>query len=272
MEEVQTNNFSFIVTKKIEKLPRGGEGHTYTVGDCLQLYVLTKEAINTFPIESMVNTGKLISIKNIQTCITNEMSEDDFNNKSFSKELVNWAINHVKHNYKHITKITLDDASYIPCDLRTNDILDLYTYNIAHKGETWYEFHFKAKIENPQRWKQYNEEITKYTSKEFKNTYTFDIFFYDTIVNYNEFATNLIKANYSSVKELFETSDTFPIFFEKLKGIYTKKDKCKFYKNWLEVFIKTKVIFEKRWCIYLNHILNGGKKKTRKGNNLKRNS
>ena len=185
---------------------------------------------------------------------------------SFGNELLQWVYTHLRDNYKHITKIKLDDESYIPCN-RPLDTLDLMTYSIAHYKESWYEKNYKAYLLPENIHKKYRDGVEKYSSKEFKDTISWERFYTVHFQSSTEFAYRIVSGDIEKYKTMYESSVTFPDFFKALTETLQYTDKCKFYKSWLQQFINSVIPISRRWYITIKQ--SGGKrirKETKRNN------
>lgn len=222
---------------------------------CLSFILYTKEAQDILG-KDIIFTANLMNLERLKECIINDVTEDFFDRYSSNIELLNAFIDYIKLNYPYIKNIKLNDSSYIPC--HTDDTLDLLSYSIALYGKTWYEMKYKAYIKND---KKYLEQIKQYISKEFKSSIDWNTF-YNTFVI---IANDIVYEKMKDYKDMYETSDTFPEFFKEIQKNLEKKDKCKFFKRWLEDFIKKYINIHREWYIPLQQ--SGGKRKTRKMRN-----
>ena len=50
---------------------------------------------------------------------------------------------------------------------------------------------------------------------------------------------------------MYDTSDTFPIFFKKISKDILEENKCKFFKDWLESFVSEYIHIQREWLIPL---------------------
>jgi hypothetical protein len=219
---------------------------------CLSFILYTKEAQEILG-KDIIYTANLMNIERLKECIINDISDDFFDTYSSNIELLNAFIEYIKLNYPYIKNIKLNDSSYIPC--RTDDTLDLLSYSIALYGKTWYEIKYNAYIKND---KKYLEQTKKYVSKKFKSSIDWNDFYNKFVILANDTIYNKMK----DYKELYEKSHTFPDFFKHIQKNLQKKDKCKFFKTWLEEFIKKHIDIHREWYIPLQQ--SGGKRKTRK--------
>lgn len=245
----KTEHYSFNL--KIEKkLDRYGNPMSYhfLVGNdtnpCLSLYFFSKEAKETFGPE-LIKVANIINIKNLKECVLDNVSNNIYENNSFAKELLDFTIQYIRTHYPHIQRFKLNDKSYIPCG--ENDTLDLITYSIALHGKTWYELNYNAYLHNNTIYKQYQTQLQKFNSSEFKKQFTWDMFCLQFLPIATDFTKGLFSKNNNQYRQIFEESSTFPDFFMKLNRTIQKKDKCKFYKFWLEQFISQYVTIIREW-------------------------
>ncbi len=239
---VKTPHFSYVLhTEPIKSVLNG-----------ILLYVGNKEnpcleATVYFPggddrLNYLTDEALLSKIDAIEQCAL-----DYDNDESFGSELLFSFINMVKANYKHIKRIRLHDASYIPCNRATGDTLDLLTYSIALYGKTWYESKTGAyPVGNEKVRKLYEESINHFISPELKQITPFAKIYHDVGAHY---ARKIIDGSLSTYENMYNSSKTFPEFFKALSKTIPKHDKCKFFKGWLELFVGNYVSFPRDWII-----------------------
>lgn len=227
------------------------------VGDpikpCLSLNISTVESLSVIP-NNKIDTAKLCNIEALYNCVLEDDAEDLFSKYSFGKELLEWVIEYIKTEFKHVKFLELDDQSYIPCNRETNETLDLLTYSIAVNKKTWYELHFNAFINDKQLYEKYNKQIQVYSLESTKSD-NWDTFFLKNFTSM--YARDTILQNEGLYKNMYEESKTFPEFFRKLANAVGKEEKCKFFKWWLQEFISSNINISRRWTIKLK--VDGGK-------------
>ena len=224
---------------------------------CLSFLLYTKEAQEILG-KDIIYTANLMNIERLKECIMNDVSDEYFEKYSSNLELLNEFLKYIKKNYSYIKEIKLNDKSYIPCN--NDDNLDLLSYYIALYGKTWYEDKYKAYSKND--YSLYKTQVKNYTSKEFKSSIIWDIFYAKYILLGNNFTKNIINNNIVICKDLYEKSNTFPEFLSILNKKIEKKYKCYFFKSWLEHFINDTIKVSREWYIPLNQ--SGGKSKFKK--------
>ena len=258
----------------------------FLVGDttdpCLSMSIQTEEYRNVFG-KKFTETAHLMNIKNLRDCLYDEVPDEIYERGSFhgvldtprgatlsqigselrARELLDSVIEYTRTNYPYVKRFKLSDKSYIPCG--DNDTNDLLTYSIALYGKTWYEMKYNAYMEPPGLFSIYRTEVTKYCSKETKSKITWDVFMNKYILLGLPFVIEKIGNNYAHYERMFNSSDTFPDFFVKLNKEVEKKDKCIFFKFWLEQFIASQIRIHREWFINLHQSRQiGGKRKTMK--------
>jgi hypothetical protein len=72
---------------------------------------------------------------------------------------------------------------------------------------------------------------------------------YQIIQIYNIFAVNIIESKIKMYKEMYEESKTLPEFFQRLSRTIKREEKCRFFKGWLDSFIKSKITVTREWNI-----------------------
>ena len=253
---IRTEHFSFKLKKSVDSTPDGIEYNTFLIGNkqkpCLSLFLysnISKKQKETANYRIDYTTANLINIDGLYDCIEDDISEEDFNKFSFSKELLTSIIDFIKINYPHIKKINLEDASYIPCNRKAKDTVDLLIYSVAHHSKTWYELFYKAYMRPLPKYKSYRLAVDKYSSEEFKTSISWTSFITTIFIKSTDFARKKMTENNELYKSLYENANTFPIFFREMTATLSKLDKCKFYKFWLEIFINSKIHFTRTWAI-----------------------
>jgi len=221
---------------------------------CLSLTIPTAESIEIRRYENY-NIAGLSNIESLYECVIG-MSYNNFKKHSFGKELLNWTIEYIRTKFPHIEFLELTDESAIPCNREINDKLDLLSYSIALYGKTWYELKFNAIIQNKEKYDIYRREVESYISAKMVDWDTFSL----NKMN-NQYVREALIANEEIYKTMYESSKTYPEFFNKVSK-YVGDNKCKFFKGWLQNFIEAYVNISKRWAIPIRSI--GGARKSRK--------
>lgn len=220
--------------------------------------------INSRFASSDISVAHLNKIKNMKECIL-ENHTTITKKPSFAKEMLDAVITEIKKSFPFIHHLKLQDASYIPCD-GDSDTLDLLFYNIALYKKAWYEENFHAYFISRDEFIKYRCAVEKYASPETKSSIVWADFYHHIFGP----TKDIIRANMDYYESLYNTYATFPEFFIALSKNIDKKDKCAFFRNWLEVFLQeTMNIPNKRtWYIDLYTVekkyTRGGFRKTRK--------
>lgn len=264
---VKTNHYEFPMTFKELHMPHmfrfrvGEEMHP-----CLEFNVMMPDVPEYF--QKDIYTVFLGKVDTLESCISNEITNEYMEKHSLGKELIGVVIKTIKKHFKYVKNIELKDASYIPCNRAHNESLDLLTYSIALYGETWYEKTFGARPAYD--YEDYRAKVTKYMSAEFKKTIGFKELLVIIIKTSNDYTRELIYGDFEYYEDLYNKTDTLPNFFRQLGKQVDKKDKCKLFKSWLEYFIKDKIFngrhIDQKWVISIHHNggLRRGFRKTRK--------
>ncbi len=260
---VKTPHFSFIlrVEEHTDNIPK----HKLFVGDekgpCLEATIFLESANVIFEPHICI----LHKIDALEECAQQDIENDS---ASLGLELLYAFINILKNNYFHVSHISLRDASYIPCNRRPHDTLDLLSYDIALYGKTWYEMHTGAYLPSPSKQQRYEKEISVYMSAETKKSVPFsDIMRY--IIKHNDYAYNQMKSKLKEYEDIYNDAITFSDFFRILKKNVKKHDLCRFFKEWLELFVQNWIRIERDWIIPIHEnyilsrlgVLNEGEKK-----------
>jgi hypothetical protein len=264
-ETFKTPHFTFSVEKtlRINQNKEPLSWH-YLVGNktrpCLSLFFYCETASSIVP-DKFLETGSLSNIEALDTCIESSVTSNTNSKVSFGYELLDAIIKHLREKFPYIKQLKLSDASYIPCDIRTNDTVDLLSYSIAHYGKTWYEKNFHAYTSPSSTYLSYRKKVEFYMSPEFKSSLPWNTFYSLHILSCTPYAYEFLQGHAEEIQGLYEKASTFPDFFISLTAILPKREKCKFYKSWLEHFILSKVGYSREWILPLYQ--HGGKRTRR---------
>jgi hypothetical protein len=246
---VKTDHYTFTMKIQERLYPHS---YYFVIGDtkrpCLQFSVLMPDVPSEF--RSVIDTVHLGHVEALETCAENDINAGYMNTHSMGKELIHIAISTIKHHFPHVLYIQLSDKSYIPCRREWNETLDLLTYSIALYGKTWYEKTYNAGFDPPTAFLQYRATVNTYMTPEYKSKVPFDILLKYFVIYPNEYARNHIYSNLDTYKTMYESSDTFPIFFRRLLHTVPNNDKCKLFKSWLEAFIHERILDIPRTWIF----------------------
>ena len=264
-ETFKTPHFTFSVEKTL-RINQNNDPISwhYLVGDksrpCLSLFFYCETAISTIP-QQFISTANLSNIEALDTCIETSITANTNSKVSFGYELLDVILNHIRKKFPYIKQLKLSDASYIPCDIRTNDTVDLLSYSIAHYGKTWYERYFQAYTVPSSSYSIYRKKVNAYMSPEFKSSLHWNTFYSLYLMACTPYAYDFIQSHIEKIQSLYSDSSTFPKFFISLTAMLPKQQKCKFYKFWLEQFISSKVGYSREWTLPIQQT---GARRTRK--------
>lgn len=240
---VRTPHFSFVL--RVEAYPGIAPKHKLFVGDekgpCLEATVFMASVDSLYEPHICI----LHQIDALEECAQQDVKS---NSASLGLELLYAFINILKTNYPHVTHISLRDASYIPCNRRLQDTLDLLSYDIALYGKTWYEMHAGAHLPTLSKQQRYEKEIATFLSNEAKSEYTFHNLL-AFINKHNDFAFRQMQTKATEYEEAYKEAKCFSDFFRILKRDVDKQDVCRFFKEWLELFVQKWVRIERDWVI-----------------------
>lgn len=245
--EIQTPHYKFEM--RITRTEEKNETFSFIVGDkgnpCLEGNIkLENKSLNS-RYNIFNNTASLIKLNALKECSLEDITEEYFNKYSFGKEMLDALIFYINLNFESIKTIKLNDSSYIPCRREPEDTLDLLTYYIALYKKTWYEGQLNAYILPKEKHDNYRRQVEDYGSKDTKDKTTFhDI--YDIIIE-NTFAKNIMITNKEMYEKMYEESETLPEFFQRLSKTIKREEKCRFFKKWLEGFIKKRINIIRVW-------------------------
>jgi hypothetical protein len=247
---VRTPNFVYI----LHVTERDGPIHKldFRVGDsqpCLEGSLLFPDVDPR--LSHLVHIASLHKIDALEQCALEYASD-----KSFGTELLYSFLNILRANFPHIREVRLADSSYIPCNRKTQDNLDLLTYSIALYGKTWYEMRVNARLPKKEYQVKYEEEIANYIHPSTKASIPFSHILGDIALG-NSFAHDYITNTIETYETMYNDSNTFPDFFKKLSNSIPREQRCRFFKGWLEYFIGSYISISRDWVIDIDHpILN----------------
>jgi len=156
---------------------------------------------------------------------------------SFAEEMLDGVMVEIRKSFKHLHHIKLQDSSYIPCD-GEKETLDLLFYNIALYKKSWYEEKFHAYFTPRDTFIQYRCAIEKYASSKTKSSISWVEFYTNVIGSANYFTHQVLQNDMERYESMYNSVNTFPDFFIAISKTMDKKDKCKFFKDWLEAFLQ----------------------------------
>lgn len=246
--EFQTPHYSFQmnITKKEDTNTR----YYFLVGNhdkpCLEGLITLEYKHRNNRLKSFENKAKLIKIDALEECALEDITNEYLSKHSFGQEMLDSVVFFINSQFPQIKTVSLDDKSHIPCNRATGDELDLLTYSIALYKKTWYEERLNAYLLPNEQYIQYRKEVEAYASKETKNQMRFEDFQSMIQMNSN-FASTILHSNLEKYKEMYEQSETFPEFFQRLSRTIPRKDKCRFFKDWLLPLIESNVTIKRTW-------------------------
>ena len=251
--QFQTPHYSFQM--KITKPVSVYNEYCFIVGDelkpCLEGHIRLDYKKTNDRYRQYEYKVHLDKIDALLECALEDITSEYLTKHSFGKEMLDAVVFFINSQFPQIKTISLNDTSYIPCNRVKNDTLDLLVYSIALYKKTWYEEHYNAYMLHNENYTVYRKSVDSYASKETKNALPFDMFL--SLYLYKQYARNIIDSNIDYYKTMYETSDTFPEFFQKLSKTIKREDKCKFFKGWLEHFLTSyvKIAADRHWCFDL---------------------
>lgn len=233
---------------------------TFLIGSksnpCLDAEIKVENRTGNTRINIQINKGIIYSLASNKSCALDEhITEDYMTQHSMGREILEAILYYIRTNYHAITQITLNDMSYISCS--PAESLDLITYSIALYGKTWYEQKMGAYIENKQKYVMYRARVERYMSKETKASLSWiDMLGKMTPKPKNMYMDEMLQEHAAKWEELFNTSETLPVFFIELSKHIPRAKKCAFFKGWLEVMINSYVSpIERGWMIEVEPLI-----------------
>lgn len=246
--QFQTPHYKFQM--KITQRDHPYRSFHFLVGDpikpCLQGFVDLENRSKNDKYNAKQYTAKLSELNALEECSVDDITSEYTEKHSFGKEMLDAVVFFINSQFPQITTISLNDASYIPCNRKEEDTLDLLSYSIALYKKTWYEDRLNAYTLPKENYEAYRKQVEDYASKESKQSMTFDIF-YNTVLYNSHLPRQIVGDNFETYRELFDSSDTIPDFFQKLSRTIPRKERCKFFKGWLMNYIYSKITVDRTW-------------------------
>ena len=248
---------------------------SFRVGDlakpCLDGVITLENLTKNDRLNGMKNTATLGQIEALMECSLDEITAEYMEQYSFGSELLDAILFFIHQQFETIDRVRLTDTSYIPCIRDASETLDLLTYSIALYGKTWYEQKKNAHLEPVEKHMRYRQQVEEYMSVDKKTNMTWDEMHHLMQIGTN-YTKDMLEHHDAEYKSMFNGSPTLPDFFKTLSKTIPRKDKCKFFKKWLENFIMAHVMIERIWYIDLYPKMEviqiqskkGGKRSTRK--------
>jgi hypothetical protein len=224
--------------------------------NCLDVQITLENLSSNDRFDIHQNSAVINRVESHKSCITDKgYTEDYIAAHSIGQELLKDILYYIHINYPSITRIKLNDMSSIPCS--PVESLDLITYSIALYGKTWYEQKMGAYIENKQKYVMYRGRVERYMSKETKASLSWiDMLGKMTPKSKNIYMDEMLQKHAAKWEELFNKSETLPLFFIELSKHIPRAKKCIFFKGWLEAMIKSYVSpIEDIWMIEVEPLI-----------------
>lgn len=214
---------------------------------CLDLQIMFPDNDERLLQAMNPSIATLSKIEALEECSYLEVSESYMDKFSFGKEIIYAVISIILTNIPHIKSIKLNDKSYIPCNRSYRETLDLPTYYIALYGKTWYESNFNAYINQKDKYEKYREDVTLYCSEDLKKSIAFSELALLPTIHTNAYAESKFHENYAEYEKQYINAKTLPDFFKQINKNLSRKERCKFFKAWLEQFIESKITICRDW-------------------------
>jgi hypothetical protein len=239
---------------EISKEKSAYTSYYFIVGDktnpCLEGNIILECNLNNERFKKHEYTASLHKIDALMECSIEDISTEYQNKYSFGKELLDTILFFINSQFPKIMTIKLTDMSFIPCNRKLNDTLDLLSYSIALYGQTWYEKNANAYFLPKEKYELYRKQVNIYIDKKTKEDINFE-YLYNIVLDKNHYAKDIIYEEYDTYKAIFYESETFPEFFIKINKLIKYENKCKFFRNWLYDFIASQIMIEREWYIDL---------------------
>lgn len=231
---------------------RKGILHTYhfLVGDvakpCLEGFVNLESTNNR--LRHSANTAHLTKIDALQECSLNDISDEYMATNSFGSELLDTVLFFINSQFPSVETVSFTDTSYIPCIRESNETVDLLTYSVALYKKTWYEEKINAYIKPKEKYDAYRQQVERYASKERKSGMHYEDIL-QLVRKGSAFSRDYFEKNHEALELCFAKSDTLPDFFKEISRLVPRKDKCAFFKEWLQSFIYSEIMIDRTWYV-----------------------
>jgi hypothetical protein len=224
--------------------------YSFEVGDekepCLDGTITLQNMTSNSRHNQFENKAILYKLDALEKCSIEDITSEYLNKYSFGKEMLDAVIFFINSQFPDIQTIRLNDTSFIPCNRKTEDTLDLLSYSIALYQKTWYEKQVDAYILPREKHTAYRKQVEHYASKQTKQEMSFDLFSKQHLTR-KHFPRQIVNESINDVKDIYESSETFPEFFQKLSRVIPRDAKCRFFKDWLYDFIASYVSIDRTW-------------------------
>jgi hypothetical protein len=184
---------------------------------------ITISVYYTHPENRAVNPviATLILVKYYEACAENK----GLRQGEGTIDMLNTSMSFVKRICSHIKEFKLNDASTKRCD--NGSVISLPYFYITQKGQTWYEAHFNAYLEEPwyASYKNAINKMMKYTLPQFD---AFNILY----------IKNTSDKIIDELKTVYTEGDTIKTFFDKLYEKYDKSMACILLQPWIDNFMQ----------------------------------
>jgi len=197
-------------------------------------------------LEDKYNRVRLTEIRALQLCSEEDINQGYLNAHTFGKEVLDAVVFLIHSQFPSVKTIELTDRTYLPYKSDTYNSLDLLTYSIALYKKTWYEERLGAYILPKEKHEEYRQQVEEYASKDTKDKLPFFHIYHEIQMN-NVFARDIIWTNMEMYEKMYEESDTLPEFFQKLSKLIKLKERCLFFKGWLDSLVNSKVDVIREW-------------------------
>ena len=113
-----------------------------------------------------------------------------------------------------------------------------------------------AYIENKQKYTMYQARVERYMSKETKASLSWSDIYNKMKSKEGTYMSEMLQKNYAEWEELFNKSETLPMFFIELSKYIPRAKKCIFFKGWLEAMITSYISpIERSWMIDVDPLI-----------------
>lgn len=190
--------------------------------------------------------AKLNNIKVLQESSLYDIINGKITIKCYERELIDAVFFYIHCRFPKVQTISIYDTSYIPCIRESSDTIDLLIYSIALYEKTWYENAFNAYIKPLDKYNAYRYQVEQYASIQTKSQTPW-MMMYILMTHGNIYTSTMVEDNKEQYEKLYIETTTFPQFLRAINDSIPNQFRCRFFKDWLEDFIRKYIHVERDW-------------------------
>ena len=147
--------------------------------------------------------------------------------------MIRTILSEVNSRYPYVNLYRFRDNSHITCD--NGKELSLLHLSLVEYGQTWYERHFDAFIEDPTFYKQYKDGLQMLGDPSFKLPFTSFV---------DRFRPYLSQSTVDTLKPCYESSPSYFDLFRCILTTHGKGKLCVLLVGWIDLFIESIFTFD----------------------------